>query len=618
MSNKYIEHFFQRDICAFFVRPTISNFNGGADMANFYPDELISEIVNANDIVSLVSSYVSLKKSGSGYMGCCPFHREKTPSFHVSGDKQLYHCFGCGAGGSVIQFVMAAENLDFPDAVRLLAERAGITLPEMGNTKDEADEFYRRKRRIYEMNRDAARYFREVLLSPQGKNALDYLTGRGLSMKTITSFGLGASPDGWDGLLKKLLSLGYERDLIVESGLCIRNEKNHVYDRYRARVMYPIIDTRGNVVGFGGRKLSGDGAKYINSPESIVYNKSKTLYALNFAKKSPYNYLILTEGYMDVISLHQAGFTSAIAGCGTALTQDQARLAAKHSKNIYLCYDSDEAGQKAAKKAIELFSPLECNVRVLKVPDGKDPDEFIQKHGSAAFEKLLTSARATTRYEIDSIMAKYDLDDIAQKVEFSREAAILLSNLKSAVEQDEYIKYTSLKANISSDALLSEIKKLRRRTQKQEETNSMKRASGIQSAPTAQKRSQVRLKKAECGLLSTLLSERPVFEKLKDRVSEELFTYEFHREVFRKAKELYESGAAFGITELSGQFAGREGEFSEVFLQTAEIADAKSAAADYIKVIEEETLNVRIAQATASGDVNLLSELLKQQKSLKG
>lgn len=587
-------------------------------MANFYPDELISEVVNANDIISLVSSYVHLKKSGSGYMGCCPFHREKTPSFHVSADKQLYHCFGCGAGGSVIQFAMAAENLDFPDAVRFLAERAGITLPETGKSESETEEFYKRKRRIYEMNRDAALFFRSVLLSPQGKKSLDYLTNRGLSAKTITTFGLGASPDGWDGLLKHLSKLGYDRDLMVEAGLCIRNEKNHVYDRYRNRVMFPIIDTRGNVVGFGGRKLEGDGAKYINSPESIVYNKSKVLYSLNLAKKSEHNYLILTEGYMDVISLHQAGFTSAIAGCGTALTLDQARLAAKHSKNIYLCYDSDEAGQKAAKRAIEMFSSVECNVKVLKVPDGKDPDEFIRKHGALAFEKLIASARATTRYEIDSIMQKYDLDDISQKVEFSKEIAVLLSKLKSAVEQDEYIKYVSLKANISEDALLTEIKKLRRRSQYQEVNSEMRRASGVQSAPTPKKKSAVRLIKAESGLLSTMLSSKGTFEKLKDRVSEDLFTYEFHKEILRKATELYESGAQFGITELSASFPGREGEFSQVFLQTENISHSKHAADDFIKVIKEETLNIQIAEATAKGDVNLLSELLKKQKSLKG
>lgn len=586
-------------------------------MANFYPDEIISEVVNANDIVSLASSYVHLKKSGSGYMGCCPFHREKTPSFHVSGDKQLYHCFGCGVGGSVIQFAMAAENLDFPDAIRFLAERAGINLPD-SDSLNETDEYYKRKRKIYDMNRDAARYFHEVLLSPEGKDALNYLLGRNLSIKTINSFGLGAAPNGWDALLKKLTSLGYERDLMVEAGLCICNEKNHVYDRYRNRVMFPIIDTRGNVVGFGGRKLDGDGAKYINSPESIVYNKGKILYALNFAKKQEQNNLILTEGYMDVISLHQAGFKGAVAGCGTALTPEQARLAAKYSKNIFLCYDSDEAGQKAAKRAIELFSGLDCHVKVLKVPDGKDPDEFIKKHGAAAFEKLLASARATTRYELDAIMQKYDLDDIGQKVEFSREAALLLSRLKSAVEQDEYLKYVSLKANISEDALLTEIKKLRRRDSRQAVTAQMKKSSGAVNVPGRPKPSSARILKAERGLLCVLMSSRTDFEKLIDRVTEELFTYDFHREIFVMAKKLYDEGSSFGITELSRCFEGRESEFSEVFMQSGEISDNRQASSDFIAVIEEETLKLQIAEATRANDIEKLSILLKKQKSLKG
>lgn len=587
-------------------------------MPNFYPDELISEVANANDIVSLVSSYVQLKKSGSGYMGCCPFHREKTPSFHVSAEKQLYHCFGCGAGGSVIQFAMAAENLDFPDAVKFLAERAGISLPETGQSKEEADEYYKRKKRIYEMNRDAARYFHEVLLSPDGKRCLDYLLNRGLNAKTINTFGLGASADSWDSLLKRLSSLGYDRNLMVEAGLCIRNEKNHIYDRYRNRVIFPIIDTRGNVVGFGGRKLEGDGAKYINSSESIVYNKSKVMYALNFAKKSQHNYLIITEGYMDVISLHQAGFTSAIAGCGTALTQDQARLAAKHSKNIYLCYDSDEAGQKAAKKAIELFSSSDCNVKVLKVPDGKDPDEFIRKHGALAFEELISGASATTRYTIDSVMDKYDLDDISQKVEFSREAALLLSKLKSAVEQDEYIKYISLKANISADALRSEIKKLRSRAQYKDIQDKMKKTVSPMSSHTPAKKSELRLKKAQNGLLSTLLSSRSVFGRLKDIIDPDIFTYSLHKEIFCRALKLYDGGAPFGIAELSLQFPDHEGEFSEIFIKTGEIADPRQAASDFIKVIEEETLNIKITEATNAGDVELLSQLLKKQKSLKG
>ena len=587
-------------------------------MANFYPDELISEVVSANDIVSLVSSYVHLKKSGSGYMACCPFHREKTPSFHVSGEKQLYHCFGCGVGGSVIQFVMAAENLDFPDAVRFLADRAHISLPETGTGENETDEFYKRKRRIYEMNKDAARHFREILLSPAGKKSLDYLTSRGLSMKTITSFGLGAAPDSWDSLLKKLTSLGYERELMVEAGLCIRNEKNHVYDRYRNRVIFPIIDVRGNVVGFGGRRLEGDGAKYINSPESIVYNKSKVLYALNFAKKQTDNYLILTEGYMDVISLHQAGFTGAVAGCGTALTMEQARLAAKYSKTIYLCYDSDEAGQKAARRAIELFTPLDCNVKILKVPDGcKDPDEYIQKHGSVAFEKLLSSARATTRYELDILMQKYDLDDISQKVEFSKEAALLLSRLSSAVEQNEYTKYVCLKANIAETALSAEIKKLRTREAKREIAGEMKKVANITPQGT-QKASERRLVRAESGLLCALLSSRNNFEKLKPAIPPDIFSIQIHNEIFQAACELYSSGEAFGITELSGRFKGREGEFSQVFMQVGEITDAKQAATDFINVIETERLKKQIDEATKSNDLASLSQLLKKQKSLKG
>lgn len=605
-----------------FLPPLSNNFIEQTEseelMANFYSDELVSEVINANDIVTLVSNYVRLKKSGSGYMCCCPFHREKTPSFHISPEKQLYHCFGCGVGGSVLQFVMAAENLDFPDAVRFLAERAGINLPEQ-SSPDSTDEYYKKKRRIYDMNKDAARYFREVLLSEKGKRQLDYLTNRGLAGKTISAFGLGAAPDEWDGCLKRLLSLGYERDLIVDAGLCIRNEKNHIYDRFRNRVMFPIIDVRGNVVGFGGRKLEGDGAKYLNSPESIVYNKGKLLYALNLAKKHSQDYILIVEGYMDVISLHQAGFTSAVAGCGTALTPDQARLAARYSKNIYLCYDSDEAGQKAAKRAIELFAPLDCNVKILKVPDGKDPDEFIKKHGAADFENLRLKARATTRYELDTLISRYDLDDISQKVEFSSAAAALLAKLRSAVEQDEYVKYVCRKANISEDALLSEIKKLRRRTDRKNIEGEMKRSSSPSlSPPSGVKKVSARLKRAEAGLLSALLSNRNVFGKIAPDISPDLFTYEIHRDIFSEAMRLYDSGGAFGITELTPAFAGREGEFSEVFLSSGEIADAKSAAADYIHVIKEETLKKEIEEAAKANDMARLSELLKKQKSLKG
>ncbi len=585
-------------------------------MANFYSDEIVSEVLGATDIVNLASNYMHLKRSGSGYMGCCPFHREKTPSFHISPDKQLYHCFGCGAGGSAIQFAMAAENLDFPDAVRFLAEKAGINLPEGADESN--DEYYKRKRRMYDMNRDAARYFREVLTSPKGARALAYLQGRGLSGKTISSFGLGAAPDEWDGLLKRLLSLGYDRDLIVDSGLCVRNENNHLYDRFRGRVMFPIIDVRGNVVGFGGRQLDGGGAKYINSPESPVYNKSKLLFALNIAKKSGKDYIILVEGYMDVISLHQAGFNSAVAGCGTALTPEQANLAARYAKTIYLCYDSDEAGQKAAHRAIDIFSGIDKTVKLLKVPDGKDPDEFIKKHGAAEFEKLLQSARASARYELDSLIARFDLDDISQKVAFSAEAAKVISSLKSAVEQDEYVKYICRRANISEDALTAEIKKLRRRNNSRAVASEMKRTAFSSNQFPGRTNSGDRLKKAEAGLIAALTVDKNTFVKLSENISPDIFTYQIHREIFQSAKNRANSGEPFGPSELAADFKGREGEFSEVFMSVGEISDPKTAASDYLKIIERETVNREISEAVSKNDLARLSELLKKQKSLKG
>ena len=314
-------------------------------MAAFFPEELVQEVIQANDIVDIVSGYVKLKRSGSSFMGCCPFHREKTPSFHVSADKQLYHCFGCGAGGSVIQFIMNAEGLDFPDALRFLAEKSGIRLPE--GEQDNSDERYKRKQRMYEMNKDAARYFRECLLSPDGQAAQEYLRKRQLDGKTIAAFGLGFAPKGWDGLLKHLRAKGYDRSLIVEAGLCTMNEKGHVYDRFRERVMFPIFDARGNLTGFTGRVLDSDSskAKYMNSPESLVFDKGKNLYGLNLAKKSTRGYYILVEGNMDVISLHQAGINAAVAACGTAFTRDQAKLISKGT--VYLCFDGDGAGQKA-------------------------------------------------------------------------------------------------------------------------------------------------------------------------------------------------------------------------------------------------------------------------------
>lgn len=578
-------------------------------MAAFFSEELVTEVVSANDIVDIVSGYVRLKRSGSSYMGCCPFHREKTPSFHVSADKQLYHCFGCGAGGGVVQFVMNAEGLDFPDALRYLAERAGIRLPEdSAGGRDE--EKYKRKQQIYSMNRDAARFFREQLLSNEGAKAQEYLTKRGLSGKTVANFGIGFSPKGWDGLLKHLKEKKYPRELMVESGLCVQNEKGHVYDRFRERVMFPIIDVRGNIIGFGGRILSGDGAKYMNSPESIVYDKGKNLFALNIAKKSDRGYYILVEGYMDVISLHQAGINAAVAGCGTALTREQARLIAKSP--VYLCYDSDEAGQKACERAAEIFKEFDTKLKVIEIPDGKDADDFIKKHGANAFEELIKKARTVTEYRIDKILRGVDLNDASQKIEMMGKAAKLFSEISNAVEREVYINRLSAKCGISVDSINSEVRKANAKNIRKEVTTQLRKTVG--NSPGQQQKSKRRVL-AEAGYLAMIADDGKVYAKFKDRFTLESFSEEIHKQIYKQICTYYNENKTEKCTDyLLGAFAGQEREVSNVLMSVQNVSNSMQATEDFAKVIENEIFNEKLQKAQNDGDVALISELLKSKK----
>ena len=578
-------------------------------MAAFFSEELVSEVVSANDIVDIVSGYVHLKRSGSSYMGCCPFHREKTPSFHVSADKQLYHCFGCGAGGSVLQFVMNAEGLDFPDALRYLADRAGIRLPEdSGGGRDE--EKYKRKQQIYAMNRDAARFFREYLLSPEGARAQEYLGKRGLSGKTVASFGIGFSPKGWDGLLKHLREKGYSRDLMVECGLCILNDKGHVYDRFRERVMFPIIDVRGNIIGFGGRILSGDGAKYMNSPESIVYDKGKNLFALNIAKKSERGYYILVEGYMDVISLHQAGINAAVAGCGTALTREQARLIAKSP--VYLCYDSDEAGQKACERAAEIFKEFDTKLKVIEIPDGKDADDFIKKHGATAFEELIKKAKTVTEHRIDMILRGVDLSDASQKIEVMGKASKLLSGISNAVEREVYVNRLAVKCDVSTDAINSEIRKANARNIRKEVARDLRQSVG--SSPSPQPKSKRRVT-AEAGLLAMMADDGKVYAKLADKFTEESFTEEIHKKIYMHICTYYNENKTGKCADyLLMTLSGNERELSNVLMSVQNVSSSMQAAEDFAQIIENEIFNEKLQKAQNDGDVALISELLKSKK----
>ncbi len=578
-------------------------------MAGRYTDEQIDEVRNAVDLVEIASRYVRLKKSGSGYVACCPFHKEKTPSFHIDPDKQLYHCFGCGAGGSVFQFVMSAEGLDFPDAVKLLADGAGVRLPDPSG---DGEDRYRRKREIYAMNKDAARYFRDCLFSDEGAEARAYFQRRALTSKTVASFGLGYSPKGWDGLLKHLQAKGYPRDMIVEAGLCVRNERGHVFDRFRGRVMFPIFDVRGNLIGFAGRKMNGDETnKYVNSPESIVYNKGNNLFALNLARKSRRGYYILVEGYMDVISLHQAGIDCAVAGCGTALTEAQARLLAR-GNTVYLCYDMDEPGKKARDRAFEIFKGMDVRLRVITIPDGKDADEFVRKYGGGEFEKLLAESNSVTGNRVNDLLARYDRDDVSQKVELINEAAALFAGIQNAVEREAYMRDLSAKTGISYEAIATEVRKAGGRLRQRAVADEVRKS--VAASRTAREGSPGgRRESAERRLLGLIAVDAALYAKIADNLDEELFSEGIHRDIFRKIVEIYKDGGD-AERRLLEAYRGREEELAAVLVKTDDPQSAAKAAGDYINVIRDEILKERIADAEKAGDLTLLAELLKNNR----
>lgn len=398
------------------------------------PSAFLDELVARSDIVDVVSDYVSLTPKGGSFWGLCPFHGEKTASFHVLQDRQLYHCFGCGKGGGVLSFVMEVENLPFLDAARLLAKRAGMEFPEQ-----DASQADRRKReRLLAANKAAARYFHAQLHSPVGQEGLDYLRRRGLSKGTLTRFGLGFAPESWDGLIHALGEQGFDKRDLLDTGLAVSNKKGGIYDRFRGRVMFPIIDLRGDVIGFGGRVMGEGTPKYLNSPDTPVFNKSRNLFALNLAKTTKLGRIVLTEGYMDTIALHQAGFDCAVASLGTALTADHAKLLSRFTKEVVICYDADEAGVQAANRAIPLLEKTGLKVRVLRVSGAKDPDEYIRTHGRDAFARLLEQSENFVEYRLGQLQSKYDLGDPLKKTEFARAAAEMLAALDSPVEREVY------------------------------------------------------------------------------------------------------------------------------------------------------------------------------------
>ncbi len=418
------------------------------------PQQYIEELVARNDIVDYIGGYVQLNRRGRTCSGLCPFHNEKTASFHVYPENQSFYCFGCGAGGDIITFAKKINNLDYVEAVKLLAARVGMSLPE------EEDRAGQLRRRILAVNKDTARFFHAQLMAPEsGRAARAYWLGRGLTASTIKSFGLGYAPDSFRALRDHLRSLGYTEEEMLEARVVSRSEKGNVYDVFRNRVMTPIFDLRGNIIAFGGRVMDDSKPKYINSPETMVYKKSRTLFALNMAKKSQDRRYILCEGYMDVIAMHQAGFTTAVAGCGTALTADHVKLIGQYADEVVLCYDSDGPGQAATAKAITLFRESGVKLTVLNIPRerAKDPDEFIRKFGAEAFGQLLDGSSNVTEYGLQKIRAKYDLTQPGDRVSYLREAAEFLAARANPTEREVYAGRIAQEADVARNAVMVQV-----------------------------------------------------------------------------------------------------------------------------------------------------------------
>jgi len=444
-----------------------------------FPAAFIDELIARNPIEEVVGQYVSLRRSGSNLFGLCPFHGEKTASFSVAPDKGIYYCFGCHKGGGAINFMMELEGLSYPDAVRALAKRAGMEVPE----DEQYQSRYRHQERLWALHKEAARFFHSQLYAPVGKAALQYAMGRGMPKGTLTTFGIGYAPEGWDNLVKAMRAKGYTDQELKDSGLVTESKKNgNIYDRFRDRLMFPIIDVRGNVIGFGGRIMNNNdpnAAKYLNSPETTIFNKRKNLFGLNLAKKSKLGYLILVEGYMDAIALHQYGFDCAVASLGTSLTEEHATLLSRYTEHVYLIYDGDEAGQRAAQRAIPMLEKAGLKIKVLKMRDAKDPDEFLHKFGADKFKVLLEESSDRVEYQLNAIQRKYDLREDDQRVQYIQEAAELVSTLGSAVRREVYGHRVAEVAKITYDAMKLEIGKAYKRRMAREK----KKQDAIDLAP---------------------------------------------------------------------------------------------------------------------------------------
>ena len=559
-----------------------------------FSQAFLDELIARNDIVDVVGSYVSLTPKGGSYWGCCPFHNEKTPSFHVLQDKQFYHCFGCKKGGGVINFIMEIENLSYPDAIRFLAKRVNMEVPEDRESAD-AD---RLRKRLLNLNRDAARWYYDVLQSPDGAAVRAYLDKRAISRKIAVRFGMGAAPDSWDALLRAMTAKGYTKQELLTAGLIVANKNGGFYDKFRNRLMLPVIDVRGDVVGFGSRVIDKSEPKYMNSTETPVYSKRRVLYGLNLAKKTKRPNMILCEGNLDVVTLHQAGFDNVVASMGTALTTEQIRLLGRYTKELVLCYDNDNAGQLATQRALEMLNNTEFTVRVLKLPrrlvDGayvkQDADDFIKFQGAPAFERLLSGSENGVEFRMSQVAAKYDLRSDQGRIDYTAEISQVLAELDNAVEREVYANRAAEAAGLSPESMRQEVERAARKRRysdrKKRERQELNPAMTMQPAARGSRYTNLRSAMAEEGVIRLLHLDPTLFGDTPPLRPEEFSSPLLGRIYGAMWPRRYDRS---GLSALTGELTGEEMSHLTTLLQKPEsTANASQALADYIRVIREE------------------------------
>ena len=575
----------------------------------------LDELNARNPLEDVVGQYVALTKRGNNLFGLCPFHSEKTPSFSVAPDKGIYYCFGCHKGGGAVNFIMEIENLSYPDAIRFLAKRAGMAVPE----DDEYQSQFRKKERLWALCRDAARFFHAQLKTPQAAEARKYIAKRGLSDGAITRFGIGFAPDSWTALTDAMTAKGYTKSELLEAGLVRKSEKNgSIYDWFRNKLIFPIIDVRGNVIGFGGRVLDNSKPKYINSPESALFSKRRNLFAMNFVKKSKQGYIILTEGYMDTVTLHQYGFDCAVASLGTSLTQEHADLLSKYTKEIVLIYDGDAAGQNAIRRAIPILEKTGLRIKILRMQGAKDPDEYLHEYGADRFKLLLQGSEGQAEYRLQSLQMQFDLTQDEQKVEFAKQAAELICTFSTAVEREIYGTRAAEAAGLTPEVMKLEISKAfkRRMARQRKEQEKRELAPSVMIQPKSRelRYQNVRSAAAEEELLRMLLKEPELFAK-GESLTAEAFSVPFFGRVFDFWRQRWRDGLPVTAAGLESLLTAEELAHLTSVLQKQDSPVSDEAFEDCRRIVLEES--VRGVVSDADG-LRAVQQSLKKKKGYGG